>query len=220
MFAIRPDIKFFHYYGLTEASRTTFICFNDSLDKLQSVGQPMKHSRVKIVMEDGGDASTGQVGEVLIGGDAVFRGYWGDDHNLNPFRKDGWFPSGDLGFLDCEGFLFLVGRKGDMINIDGLKFHPSDVEKVLEELAFISEAGVVAMPDRGAICGIALIAMVVLAPQSLLDLEQVRTHCYTKLRTVQVPKRFVSVSYLPQRQSGKRDRTKLMDEAKNFAPQW
>jgi long-chain acyl-CoA synthetase len=215
--ALNPILRFFHYYGLTEASRTTFICFNDSLEKTASVGRPLPHARVKIIDDSGTELPCGEMGQIAISGEALFRGYWRDLAGSAHVMQGKWFCSGDLGYLDQDGFLFLAGRLGDVINIDGLKFHPSEVEAVLMEIREVRGAGVVAVPETDDVFGIKLVGFVVLDEGTVLDGLELRSICARSLRNFKVPKVFVKLDTIPLLPSGKIDRRGLRVLAENLS---
>ncbi|HZW37652.1 MAG TPA: class I adenylate-forming enzyme family protein, partial [Candidatus Deferrimicrobiaceae bacterium] len=150
-----PDTRFYMYYGLTEASRSSYICYNDHRDKLESVGRPTPGSEICV----GSPSSplVGEPGEILVRGPQLTSGYWGMD--TAPFFADGWFRTGDLGIVDSDGFLTWKGRLKEQINIDGLKLTPMEVETVLAQHANVMDCAVVGAPDE--LTGEAVVAFVV-----------------------------------------------------------
>jgi long-chain acyl-CoA synthetase len=108
------------YYGLTEASRSTYISFRDHPDKLATVGRPSAGSEVCI--GDPAQALVNEPGEILVRGPHVTRGYWG--LNSSEMFDRGWFRTGDLGTMDDQGFVTWLGRVREQINVDGLKVSP------------------------------------------------------------------------------------------------
>jgi len=207
---LNGKFRIFHYYGLTEASRTTFICFNDYPSKRLSVGRPMRHANVTIVGDDGAELSRGNVGQILISGGAVFGGYWRDSGSTDRVMDNGWFYSGDIAYVDTDGFLFLVGRMSDVINVDGMKFHPAEVEAILLGIPGVLDAGVVAVRSDKELVGLTVIATVVVQHGSVLNREVLRTECTRRLRSFKVPKVFVPIGEIPRFSSGKIDRKRLM----------
>lgn len=206
---LNSNLRFFHYYGLTEASRTTFICFNDNLQKTGSVGRPMQHAHVKIADDTGREVPTGSQGQIVVSGDAIFSGYWRDAQASRLAIRDEWFYTGDLGYIDEDGFLFVVGRLGDVINIDGQKLHPAEVEAALTQIPGVHEAGVIALTDIDAIPDVTLIALVVLDAEARLDEVTLKAACARRLPSYKVPRRFIVSEAIPKSASGKVDRSQL-----------
>lgn len=141
-----PRTRFCYYYGLTEASRSTFICFNDHPDRLSSVGQATPNTRVQI--RDGDKAlPAGEPGEVCVEGRHVVQEYWNRPEASSRIRN-GWLYTGDFGVLDSEGFLYLLGRKDEMINIGGEKVAPAEIEAAAKEVPGVMDAAAVGIPDE------------------------------------------------------------------------
>jgi long-chain acyl-CoA synthetase len=207
--SLNPTLRFFHYYGLTEASRTTFICFNDSPGKSGSVGRPMRHACVKIAGDDVSELRQGETGQIAISGAAIFCGYWRDPAGSQCVMRDEWLYTGDLGYIDKDGFLFLVGRLGDVINVDGLTFHPAEVEAVMLQVPGVRGAGVVAVQEAKEISGIKLIGVVALEAGTVFDGHVLQTACARQLQRYKIPRIFIAVDAIPQSTSGKIDRNKL-----------
>jgi len=142
-----PNTKIFTYYGLTEASRSTFLLFNNNLDKLTSVGKPPFNIQIKIIDEQTNNLQKNQSGEILIKGLNVIERYWKNQKN-NPKIIDGWLYTGDLGHFDDDNYLYIDGRIDDRINVSGEKFYPSEIENILKTIDGISESIVVGIPDK------------------------------------------------------------------------
>lgn len=127
-----PHTRFVHSYGLTEASpRVTTLGPEHDVGKLPSIGKPMPGVEVRITAEDGGQAAPGQVGELQVRGKNVMAGYYGAPEETQAVLRDGWLLTGDLARCDEQGYLYLVGRKKNIIVTGGLKVHPEEIESVL-----------------------------------------------------------------------------------------
>jgi acyl-CoA synthetase (AMP-forming)/AMP-acid ligase II len=126
-----PEARIVFNYGLTEAMRTCLNVFRDNPDKLGSVGRPSPSVRLRIVDTKGRDAKTGEAGEVLIAGGNLASGYWKKDEMWASRCRDGWYHSGDLGYLDEDGFLYLRDRVDHAINSGGKTIALSEVENCL-----------------------------------------------------------------------------------------
>jgi long-chain acyl-CoA synthetase len=193
-----PGTQCYMYYGLTEASRSTYVCYNDHRDKLATVGRATPGAEVRV--GTGAAALTDEVGEVLVRGPHVTRGYWGTDSS--PYFDDGWFRTGDLGSMDTDGFLTWRGRLKEQINVDGLKLTPGEVEAVLLKHARVKDCAVVGGPDE--MTGEPVVAFVVPRGEGDKRLElELRRHCLGMLELYKVPKRVLFVDEIPRTDTGK-----------------
>ncbi len=199
-----PGTRFYMYYGLTEASRSCYICYNDHRDKLRTVGRPTPGAEVCV----GSPSSplVDQVGEILIRGPHLTSGYWGMDST--PYFDDGWFRTGDLGSVDPDGFLTWKGRLKEQINIDGLKLTPTEVESVLLTHDGVKDCAVVGAPDETT--GESVVAFVVPRgePDKRLEIA-LRKYCLSRLEAYKVPKGIVFVEEIPRTDTGKTKRMEL-----------
>lgn len=151
---IFPNARICMHYGLTEASRSTFIEFRTEQRKLHTAGFPSPNVAISIVDEEGRKVRQMQTGEILVRGDHVAVGYWQDDKlNTERYTKDGWLKTGDYGYLDEEGYLHLLGRKDEMINMGGVKISPLEVEEKIHETYPDWQVCVVGIPDPAGIVG-------------------------------------------------------------------
>ena len=132
---------------LTEASRSTFLLFNDNLEKLESVGKTPSGVEIKILDDNKKILLNDEIGEIHIKGDHVIENYW-NNAKADLSIVNGWLKTGDLGYFDSDGFLFLKSRKDDLINVAGEKFVPEEVELVIKEISEISEAAVIGIPNE------------------------------------------------------------------------
>jgi long-chain acyl-CoA synthetase len=133
-------------YGLTETS--PFASYNHEVAfRPGSVGTPIENVEMKIVDADDREVADGELGEIVIKGPNVMKGYFGDPAATAESVRDGWFHSGDIGYRDGDGYFFIVDRLKDMINVAGFKVFPREVEEVLFRHPAVKEAAVVGMPD-------------------------------------------------------------------------
>jgi long-chain acyl-CoA synthetase len=135
-----PD-RFYELYGLTEGF-WTILDKTQSLRKSGSVGAPPAFYEMRIVREDGSDAPAGEVGEIVGRGPSLMGGYYGRPDLTEQAIRDGWLFTGDLGYTDGEGYLYLVDRKKDMIDSGGVKVYPKDVEEVAARHPAVREVAV------------------------------------------------------------------------------
>lgn len=144
--AVLPG-RFYELYGLTEGFVTILDC-NDAQRKRGSVGVPPAFSQLRIVREDGIDAAVGEVGEIAGLSPLLMSGYYHRPDLTAAAMKDGWLFTGDLGYTDDDGFLFLVDRKKDMIDSGGVKVYPRDIEEVAVGHPDVLECSVFGIPDE------------------------------------------------------------------------
>jgi malonyl-CoA/methylmalonyl-CoA synthetase len=157
-----------------------------------------------------GDDDSG-VGDVEVKGPNVFAGYWRrDDATREAFTDDGWFRTGDLGRLDDDGYLHLVGRSKDLVISGGLNVHPTEVEQAVDSLPGVAESAVVGMPDPD--LGEIVVAVVVPVPGATVEESAVRFACRERLAGFKVPKRVVVVDVLPRNAMGKVEKARLREQ--------
>lgn len=208
-----PQAAIFSMYGLTECTRVGYLDPARLHDKITSVGKAMPNSEVWIVDDDGRPVPPGTVGELVVRGAHVMRGYWGRPAETAERLRDGPIPgekvlySGDLFQADADGFLYFVGRKDDIFKCKGEKVSPKEIESVLYELDSVAEAAVVGVADP--LDGMAIKAVVVARPGSGLTEAAIRQHCRERLESRLLP-RFVEIrDALPKTDSGKIRRAAL-----------
>lgn len=187
-------------YGLSEASPVT--CFNpiDRDRKPGSIGTNIVNVENKVVNELGEEVPVGQVGELIVRGPNVMKGYYKMPEETESAIRDGWLYTGDLARQDEEGYFYIVDRKKDMIIVGGYNVYPREVEEVLFEHPSIVEAAVVGVPDPT--FGEEVLAFVVKKDASLSE-EQLHDYCAEKLAKYKVPKRFDFLDELPKNTTGK-----------------
>ena len=155
-----------------------------------------------MVDDQGNPLPTGQRGEICLRGVTLMQGYWGPNGVNRAFSADGWFRSGDIGFVDADGFLHVVDRIKDVINRSGEKISAAEVESCLLLHSQIVEAAVVGVPDLTT--GEAVVAMVVLAEGAHIGGSEVRQHVANHLAAYKVPVRvYLQHSVLPRNPAGK-----------------
>lgn len=200
-------------YSLTEA---TMACCANPLhgpNKIGSVGMPLPDVAVKIV--DADDSSREmhgpEVGEVLLRAPQLMSGYWRNPGETALSIRDGWLYTGDLGYLDEDGYLFLVDRKKDMIKTSGFQVWPREIEEVLASHPAVAEVGVAGLPDEHR--GEVITAWVVASPGHSVDADELRRFCKEKLAPYKVPVRIEMRTELPKTLVGKVLRRVLVAEA-------
>ena len=208
-------------YGLTECTRVSYLDPARLDDKIGSVGKAMPNCEAYVVDEDGRRAGPEVVGELVVRGANVMRGYRGNPDETRRRLRDDDAPgervlyTGDLFRMDKDGFLYFVGRKDDVFKCKGEKVSPGEVERVLCELPGVAEAAVIGVDDP--IDGKAVKAFVVLRDGVALLEPQIRRHCRANLDPHMVPK-FIEIRQgLPKTDSGKIHKNALASEN---ASQW
>lgn len=154
MLEIFPNARICMHYGLTEASRSTFIEFRGEQRKLDAVGRPSPNVDISIRDAQGRRVDRLEMGEIVVRGAHVTVGYWRNDElSSRQFTEDKWFKTGDYGFLDEVGYLHFIGRKDEIINMSGVKISPIEVEQFIHKSFPNCEVCVVGVPDPANICG-------------------------------------------------------------------
>ncbi|MBN1491118.1 MAG: AMP-binding protein [Phycisphaerae bacterium] len=205
--SVLPGVCVFSMYGLTECTRVSYLAPDRLHDKVTSVGKAMPNSEVYIVDEAGRRVGPGTIGELVIRGANVMRGYWGKPRETDERLRDGEIPgekvlySGDLFRMDEEGFLYFVGRKDDVFKCKGEKISPREIENVLHEMEAVAVAAVVGVEDP--IEGRAIKAFVVPREGAALNESDVLKHCRAHLENYMVPKYVEIRDSLPTTESGK-----------------
>jgi long-chain acyl-CoA synthetase len=196
-----PRTRICMHYGLTEASRSAFIEFHQSKDRLDSIGRPAPNVEIRIVDEEGHELGPHKVGKIQICGEHVMEGYW-DDHCGQRLQGE-WLCSGDLGYQDQDGYLYVCGREDDVINVGGRKVHPTEVEQALIGHECIAHAVCVGTPDP--ITGEAVRAVLVAkgGHSPLPCPETLASFLRTRLEEYKIPVAFDWVSSIPMNSSGK-----------------
>jgi len=187
-------------YGMTESHVITSLPL-DGKAKQGSVGLLLEGLKMKLVDNQGKSVSTNTVGEVLVRGPNLFTEYWKKpDITREAFNNEGWFATGDLGFLDEDGYLTLRGRKNDLIIVSGYNVYPPAVEQVLNSCPGVRESAVVGIPDPRK--GERVVAFVVADERTLREAE-VKSYCAERLVDYQRPWRIISLDSLPRNTMGK-----------------
>ncbi len=206
----KKGLMFKQGFGLTEVGPNCFLLDEkDAITKLGSIGQPMPHSHVKLMKDDGSEAGVEEVGELLIGGDHVCAGYFNEEKRFAESLQDGLFKTGDLAKRDGDGFYFIVGRKKDMYISGGENVYPAEVEKKIRGLADVHEVAVVAVPDdKWGEVGYAF-----MRADHDFTVEELRGLLNHELSRYKHPQHIENVKEFPLLSSGKIDRKTLQAKA-------
>ncbi len=194
-------VRFAQGYGMTETQRITALELIDAERKVGSIGKEVFHTAVRLVGDDGRDVPPGAAGEIIVKGPTVFAEYWNNPTATAEALRDGWFHTGDLGRRDKEGFLYVVGRKTDLIICSGENIYAAEVENAIEALPQVAEAAVVGVPDANR--GEVAVALVVLKEVDTLSAEGLLAALRGRLAPYKIPKRVLFAKALPKTGSGK-----------------
>ncbi len=195
-------------YGLTEAAGPVTYLLPGDLDenRLHSGGRPGRYVEVEI-LADGSEEDGSAVGEIVLRGPQVTPGYLNRPDETAAAFRNGWFCTGDIGYVDREGFLYVLDRKKEMIKSGGLNVYPKEVEEVLYRHPAVLEAAVIGLPDPRWIE--AVTAVVVLRPAASAESEDLIQHCRAHLAGYKVPKALHLAEALPRTSFGKFDKKAL-----------
>ncbi len=211
-----PWVRFINAFGQTEtASTITTLGPEDHViegsdadceKKLRrlssSIGRPLPDVEIKIVAEDGRPVDQGQTGEILARGPRIMTGYWRDEEKTTQaITSDGWLKTGDVGWMDEDGYIYLSGRSDDMIIRGGENISPEEVEQVLFSHPKIEDAAVIGVPDPE--WGQQPIAVVVLRKEETAEPEEIMEFCRSRLAGFKRPRSVTFVDELPRNALGK-----------------
>lgn len=200
-------------YGLSETSPV--LCCNplDGTHRRGTIGVPMPSTEVAIFDDNGNQLPQGETGEICARGPQVMRGYWEKDNEGVFFHKE-WFRTGDIGFMDADGFFKIVDRKKDMIKVSGFNVFPNEIENVLASHPKVLEVAAIGVPDAKS--GEVIKVFIVKKDQSLTE-DELRDFCHKNLTNYKVPKYFVFRNELPKSNVGKILRRVLKEEESKAA---
>jgi amino acid adenylation domain-containing protein len=210
---IFPTARIYSMYGLTECKRCTYLPPKDIDRKPSSVGIAIPNTEMWIVDEDGNKVPAGTVGQLVIRGATVMKGYWEKPEATakklkpGPIHGEQVLYTGDHCKMDEEGYLYFVGRMDDVIKSRGEKVAPKEVENMLMNIPGVKEVAVIGVPDD--ILGQAVKAFVVLEEGVTLTEKQLQKECQSRLENFMVPKYFAITQNLPKTDTGKIKKTGL-----------
>ena len=210
---IFPNVNIYSMYGLTECKRVSYLPPEEIDKRPTSVGKGMPNEEVYIVNEKGERVGPGVVGELVVRGSNVMRGYWKSPEESDQVLKSGLYPgekvlyTGDLFKMDEEGYLYFVARKDDLIKTRGERVSPKELENVLHEIDGVAEAAVIGVPDE--ILGKAIKIFIVTNGGKDLTEKEVIKFCQDNLESFMVPKYIEFIDSFKKTSSGKIDKKVL-----------
>jgi long-chain acyl-CoA synthetase len=199
-------------YAMTETMLAAAVCPVNAAYREGSVGIPLPDVEVRIVDADMGerDLSPGQVGEIIIRAPQIMVGYWESPTETANMIRNGWVYTGDLGYLDEDGYLFIVDRKKDLIKPGGFQVWPREIEEVIATHPAVAEVSVAGVPDEYQ--GEVGKAWIVLRPGQQVTADEIKAYCRGKLAAYKVPKHIEFRDGLPKTMVGKVLRRELVAE--------
>lgn len=212
-FEKRTNGKIIEGYGLTEASPITHANNFWGMRKPGSIGIPMPDTDARIVDDEGRDVNVGEVGELIVRGPQVMKGYWNRSSENASVLRDGWLYTGDMARMDDDGFFYIMDRKKDIIIAGGFNIYPREIEEILYEHRAIAEVAVVGVPDEYR--GETVKAFIQTKPGMHVSVEELSQWCRANLAAYKVPREFEFREALPKSAVGKILRSALIEEQRN-----
>lgn len=203
---LNSNLNIYVMYGQTEASaRLTYLDPDKLLEKLGSVGKPIKNVQLKIIDESGNEVERGKEGEIVVTGENIMQGYFNKPNETNEVLKDGWLLTGDIGYLDKDGFLYITGRKKDIIKYLGYRISPVEIENSINLSNGIIESAVteIVIDER------VEIAAALILSSSFIDIKALCSDLRKKLAIYKIPKYFLILEELPKTSNGKIQRKEI-----------
>lgn len=188
-------------WGLTETGANTTVNPLDGLKKAGSIGKPFRGIEMKIFDDNEKEVPQGEAGEIVVRGPMVMKGYWNLPEETEAAMRSGWLHTGDIGYVDKDGYFFITDRKKDLIIKGGENISPRTVEEVLMSFPKIAEAAVIGIKDN--VYGEDIKGFVTLKPDQKARPEEIIDYCRTKLTKFFVPKEIAIMSQLPRTIVGK-----------------
>ena len=203
------NVKILEGNGPTEASPVAYVNPVDGETKTGSVGLPIPETKVKIVDEEDNELPRNEIGEIIVQGEHIMKGYYKMPEETEKTLRGGWLHTGDLGKMDQDGYVYIVDRKKDMINVGGMNVYPREIEEQLYKHPKIREAAVVATKDelRGEIPK----AVIVLKDDENATEREIQKYCMQYFANYKVPKLVDFIDELPKNATGKIDKKSLSD---------
>lgn len=207
LLSVLPEhTQIFVMYGATEASaRLAYVEPEMLAQKIDSIGKPIPGVTLKVLDKTGQEQPEGEVGEIVASGDNIMQGYWQNPAATAEALSKHGYHTGDLGYRDCDGYFFVVGRKDNQLKVGGHRINTQEVEDVIMSSGLVVEVSVLGIPDQ--LLGNKLVAVIVPAVPDLAD-KSVLSFCSKKLPAFKTPQEILQIKSLPKNASGKVDKGK------------
>ena len=206
--------EFHEMYGASEVSTVTDICFQESKDKQRSVGRPFYEAQIRILRDESEsdfdtDCAVGEIGEIAVKSQLQCKGYYRQEAMMQAAMIGDYFRTGDLGYLDEDGFLYFVGRKKELIITGAINVYPHDIDVVIGKLPEVQECAAFAYPDDrlGEVVALAVVAK----EDEEINIRALKTYCARKLADFQQPHKIFVIDKLPKNTMGKLQRVAILD---------
>ncbi|MFZ0474654.1 MAG: long-chain fatty acid--CoA ligase [Halobacillus sp.] len=200
-------------FGLSEASPSTHRNPAGGVRKIGSIGLPLPGTDCRIIDDHDEILPVNSVGELIIKGPQIMKGYWRHAKETKNTLRNGWLYTGDLAMCDEDGYFYIVGRKKEMIINGGFNIYPQEIESVLYEHPAVKDAAVVGVPDRDK--GEIVKAYVVLKEDCKVEINDLKEYCSTRFTRYKVPRQYEIRDELPRNTVGKLLKRKLIEEEKS-----
>jgi long-chain acyl-CoA synthetase len=209
LISLLPNTRIYMHYGLTEASRSTFIEFHSQKEHLNTIGKATPPLSIAIFNEAGEEVVTGEEGEICVKGNCVMKGYWNDQERTKSSFYNDYFKTGDWGHIDKDGYINLKSRKKELINIGGKKVSPLEVEGYIKEIDGVYDCACIGVTDPDNLLGEVVKAFIAKHNDSSLSINDIQIYLEKKLEYYKRPKCYEWISYIPKTASGKVQRSLL-----------
>ncbi len=196
-------------YGLSEGTCASSLNPLGGKRKIGSIGLPLAGQQMKIVDDEGKEVPQGEIGEILVKGENLMKGYYKNEQATSETLKDGWLYTGDQGYIDEEGYFFIKGRKKEMIIRGGENIYPKEVEEVLNRYPAIKESAVLGVRDN--IWGEEVVAFVVLEKEHEILEKEFHDYCSGHLANYKCPRRLEILEDLPKTATGDIQKSKIIE---------
>ena len=195
-------VRLHNFFGLTETTSVTTVLPDDqALVRPESIGRPVPGLEARIAEDNANELPAGQVGELLIRGPSVVKGYYNRPEATAEAIVDGWLHTGDNAYIDEEGYVFLQGRKKELIIVGGENVYPVEIENVLTRHPSVAEAAAIGVSHK--VFGEVVKAVVVCQPGAQVEARELKRFCSERLASYKVPQSFEVRDALPRNPSGK-----------------
>lgn len=204
-------VRLYNSYGATESARTVYMRLDLNTDKPDAIGKAVQNVMINIVDDNRKeiDSSAQNVGHLAIQGDMNMQGYYHDINMTERVLSDGIFYSEDLGYMDEDGYIYLVGRNNDVINIGGEKVSPFEIENTALECIGVQECACIGVKDPEEVLGYVPVLYVAKETGQATEVDSLREYLAKRLENYKIPYKIIVIDEIPKNQIGKIDRKKL-----------
>ena len=206
-FETRFKVPLIEGYGLTEASPVVAVNPLKGIRKPSSVGLPVPGVEAAIINADGNKATVGAVGELIVKGPNIMKGYFNKEEETWAVLRDGWLYTGDMAKIDEDGYIYIVDRKKDMIIVDGMNIYPREVEDIVIKLDSVEECAMLGVPDgRGSETPLLYIKK---KEDTVVEEAEIRSYLKERIAQFKIPKKIIFIDEFPKTATGKIKKTEL-----------